>query len=785
MKSFKVRLLSASYDRETHNIELFGRTDEDMSITIIHAGFKPYLILVDPPKEVLEEIRQDSEYSKEEELSLLVGNQQTRCIRVWVKHSWEVPRLREYYKKAILIYSADIPFHHRFLYDFDLPSCFIVNGDVLDDGSYTTDIVVKGRTYTPCEPFSPNLRVLAFDIECSIKTGKLLCISTYMNKHGIRLTQCFAGPEDAIIDAFAGYILDEDPDVITGWNIDGYDFPQMNKIIMRLGMDELEIGRNFSRLRAHGDKFWRLTGRIIVDGWWSVKTLMHPKQESLNYCAKEYLGEEKMFIPNKDIDAMWEKDENYVKAYCLHDAELAWKIVEHIQILNKSMDLATVSKLPLDDIVNGSTSTMIDSIMIRAADRAHIGVPCSQHVHKDRKIEGAYVHPTVPGLYHWVCVLDFKSMYPSMIISNNICFTTLSDKGSIVNTHTGAKFLSPDIRKGLVPQILEKLLLDRQFFKEKMNRAETEALKDYYDGLQYAVKILMNSFYGVFASSFYRFTNPIIGESITTFAKEKIREVIVSLASTGIKVIYSDTDSVFLESPAPELNASIEYGKLVSIKYSKTGVVFEFDKVFESFFTHGKKKRYAGIVKWPKEELLIRGYETRRTDSFDYQSESLERVLKEVLNGHPDEAIKYARNMVATVSGSEHAQMDKLIISRSCKDFGFYKNPKSQSPVQAAQKMMNSGYDFTTGMKVSWIVTNGRVTPIQVEPYIQGIPFAFKPDYSYYAQRLAVMLARVTDVFGWDESSLLTGKRQMKIDGPYSVDTEGEEDDRQEDEEDG
>jgi len=784
MQSFKVRLLSASYDRETHNIELYGRTDDDHSITILHSGFHPYLILVDPSKEVLSMIQSDPEYLREEELSLLVGNSQKRCVRVWVQHSWQVPRLRELLEKYIPILSSDIPFHQRFLYDFDLPACFIVEGDVIDDEQYTTDLVVKGRSYSPCEPFNPKLSVLSFDIECSIKTGQLLCITCYVNRHGVNWQQSFFGPEDAIIRAFEEYVLAADPDVITGWNIDGYDFPQLNKIIIRLGIEDMLLGRNMSKMRAHGSRFWRATGRVIVDCWWSVKTLMHPKRESLNFCAKEYLGEEKLLIPNKDIDGMWAKDQNYVIAYCQKDSTLAWKILEYIQLLDKSMDLATVSKLPLDDIVNGSTSTMIDSILIRAADRAGIGVPRSQHIHKDRKIEGAYVHPTVPGLYSWVCVLDFKSMYPSMIISNNICFTTLSDQGTIINKRTGAKFLSPSIRKGLVPQILEKLLIDREYFKNKMKATTDERLHDYYDGLQYAVKILMNSFYGVFASSFYRFTNPIIGESITTFAKENITNIIEKLTSTGIKVIYSDTDSVFVESPDAGREECIQYGNYVSKTYSREGVVFEFDKVFESFFTHGKKKRYAGMVVWPKEELLIRGYETRRTDSFDYQSESLEQVFKKVLSGHPDDAIKIARQVVTLVATTKDVDLQKIVISRTCKEFSFYKNPSRMAPYQAAQKLLAAGYDFTAGMKVSWIVVNSRVTPQQVEPYVEGIPFLPKPDYSYYAHRLAKTLSNVTNAFGWDESALLTGKKQMKLQdlAPEELIPEDEEEEEEEDE---
>ncbi len=93
-----------------------------------------------------------------------------------------------------------------------------------------------------------------------------------------------------------------------------------------------------------------------------------------------------------------------------------------------------------------------------------------------------------------------------------------------------------------------------------------------------------------------------------------------------------------------------------------------------------------------------------------------------------------------------------------------YKNPDSMANVAAARKLTAMGYEFVPGMKVSWIVTDGDRTPQQVEPYIDGRPFRASPDWKYYARRLAVALARVTEVFGLDERALVTGTRQAGLD---------------------
>jgi DNA polymerase I len=216
------------------------------------------------------------------------------------------------------------------------------------------------------------------------------------------------------------------------------------------------------------------------------------------------------------------------------------------------MDLATVSKLPLDDVVNGTTSQLVDSILIRLADRNEVGVPMTIRSSEEAEaIEGGYVHEMKSGLFHWVLTLDFRSMYPSMIISKNICFTTLHPDGSIVSP-TGAKFLDKSVRAGLLPQILRQLMDERAATKKAMREAKMPEERQYYDGLQEAIKILMNSFYGVLASSFYRFTDPKIGASITSFAREATKDLIKKLEAENLKVIYSDTDSVFFLSPHEE-----------------------------------------------------------------------------------------------------------------------------------------------------------------------------------------------------------------------------------------
>lgn len=766
MGAWEVRLIGASYKKVESDlaIHLYGKTRDGRSVAARYRGFEPYFYVVDPPTDVVEMLQGDERVKRLEDCELLYKGEMRRCKRVVVTYPWLVPDIRKTVMPRAVVLAADIPFHFRFIYDMDLGSCVRILGTEVSDRAYKTDIVVDASAFEAIKPFHPTLRILSFDVETSLREPRIFCICGVV-KEGDKLEGfSFEGDERRMIQDFSEFIEKTDPDVITGYNIDGFDIPQIMQRAATLGMPELSWGRYPGPLSQYNNRFWWTEGRIIIDAWWAVKRILKPKQETLNAVAKLLLGEEKHDVDPKKMDEEWANDKAKVMRYCEHDASLALRVLEKVAILQRSMDLATVSKLPLDDVVNGTTSQLVDSILIRMADRERVAVPMTMRSGEEvETIEGGYVHEMQPGLYHWVLTLDFRSMYPSMIISKNICFTTLSPKGTIVSP-TGARFVDKSVRVGLLPRILTSLMEERAATKKAMREASTQEERDYYNGLQEAIKILMNSFYGVLASSFYRFTDPKIGASITAFAREATKDLIKKLESDGLKVIYSDTDSVFFLSPSPNLEDSVRLGHQIAEKYSSGDIVLEFEKVMEPFFSHGMKKRYVGRMVWPRNEMIVRGYEMRRTDSFDLQSETLQKVFEKVLDGDNEGAVAYVRQVIDDLMKGR-VDPSKLVISRSVREESQYKSSESMVNVRVFRKMKELGYEVVPGMKVSWIVTNSRASPQEVEPWIEGrpLPSGVKPDYRYYATRLAATIARVTDSFGWDEKSLLSGVQQATL----------------------
>ncbi len=793
----ELRLIAGTYTNTDHgvDVELYGRDRQGKSVALVIEGFDPYFYLVAPTMGMATKVRDHPEVQKDklERRKLWVEGKEQPALKVVVKRPNRVPALRQEFAEGDNVLAADIPFVFRLLYDLDLSACVAAMGEEVRGEKakrFFVDRVLRvdataDKAFEHLESFTPPLRILSFDIENSIRDQRLLCVCCCIKTIGapdatIEQLPPLEGSERQILAGLQEQIRTADPDVVTGYNIDGYDIPHLLRRAKANGIDRLEWGRNGREVRESG-RTWTVDGRAVADAWWNVRRIAHPKKESLGAVSKQLLDATKLDVDPAQMDQEWEADRAKVVRYCQQDAALALRLLEKVSALNRYMDLAAVAKLPLDDALNGRTSQLLDSILIREADRKGLGVPMTRRAGGGKQIEGGYVHSIEPGLYRWVVVLDFASMYPSVIIDENLCFTTLSATGG-AGTHVspvGVHFLDKAQREGMIPQVVARLLKDRAHAKERRAAAKAAAKAAsseeeqqrhweefrYYDGLQDAIKILTNSVFGVMASSFYRFTDQRIGESITAYARQNIKRVITQLESEGVSVVYSDTDSTFCRSPSQDLEGAIAFGRSASARFSKGAASLEFDKVLDPFFSHGMKKRYAARVVWPDEDLLVRGYETRRSDSFDYQSDSLQQIFEVLLSGGPDATTKLgplAQQLVATVQEGK-VPFERLVISRSVKDEAEYVNPEGLVYVRIAKELKERGYPIVEGMRVSWIVTDGSASPQKAEPYLEGVPLRAKPDTEYYAKRVAQSLSRVTEVFGYPEEALLTKRRQVSL----------------------
>ena len=851
-------------------VELFGRCKNGQSICLLIDGLSPSFEVAslgawnegeELPDYLVNRLRSLDDHADIVSHSGPVMKLTDVGIRptwqVEVKQPYLVPQLRKkLQQQGWHIFSGDIPYLNRIFLDLDLGMHISVTGQLIDerssddaDGSRMKAVIEAGGVgrypvdLTVCcelsdliaaQPFAVPFKVFSFDLETSIAHNTVLCGAAWIEnmQDGARQEFTFTGTESQILEQMTLVVRANDPDIITGYNIDNFDLPRLSertdvlakKVEWRKRAQLFGWGRvpqiepELKRVRTglmpkrQSNRAWNLAGRAIVDCWWQARIALKPQRETLSFVSKLLFPDDderhKMDIDASNMDVEWANRPEEVLEYCIRDAALPLDILGAIQVIRRKEAVASVAKVNFDTAANGSTSQLIDSLVIRLADSKNVAIPLTgSAAAKEGQITGGYVHDVEAGLHPWIAVLDFKSMYPSIMIGHNICYTTRVDSSQdiqptddeIIHTApTGAKFLHQDTRKGLVPLLLEDLMSQRDQHKAGMKKAQEEqddkALQ-FHDAMQYAVKILMNSFYGVFASGFYRFTHRDLGSSITAWARHNIKAIIASLEEEGHTVVYSDTDSIFVRSPVADESISvlkedssddeienwniakqamIDFGLDIAQRFSKDSAILEFEKGLSVFFSHGAKKRYVGQVVWPSEEMLIRGYETQRTDTFSYLRNTMKQMFNHALADEGDELVQYALSRVQAIKNKQVAASE-LVLSKSCKgklnkdgsiDFTkHYANPDSMAQVRIARALIAKGLGFTPGMKVAYVVTDASNRPMKVEPWIEGEENGGISGYDglFYAERLAAAIGRITEAFGWSAKELVAGNRQTSL----------------------
>eukprot|EP00808_Paulinella_micropora_P029317 g78653.t1 len=684
------------------------------------------------------------------------------------------------------------------------------------------------------------LRILSFDIECAGRRGHfptpdqdpVIQIASVLSIQGQRniikvkavhtLNTCAAIPgalilpyktEEEMLISWMHFVRAADPDMITGYNIQNFDFPYLLDRAKKLGKDCKDfayLGRmkqepcviknaTFNS-KAHGmreNKETTLHGRVLFDVIQAIRRDYKLRSYSLNAVSAEFLNQQKEDVHHSIIsDLQMGSDETRrrLASYCLKDALLPLQLLDKLMMIINYVEMARVTGVPLSFLLSRGQQIKVVAQLLRKANQQGYLMPVRERTATgDEKFEGATVIEPMRGYYtEPVATLDFASLYPSIMMAHNLCYTTLISPQELsklspdqyTRTPTGDAFTKPDVHKGLLPLILEELLSARKNAKRLMKEETDPFKKAVLDGRQLALKISANSVYGFTGAQVGQLPCLQISTSVTSFGREMIDKTkkcveekykIENGYQHDAVVIYGDTDSVMVKfgvaTVAEAMALGREAAECISNEFIKP-IKLEFEKVYWPYLLMNKK-RYAGLYwtnpkKWDK--IDTKGIETVRRDNCAMVKDVVETCLRRVLvDQSVESALSYAKMMISDLLLNK-IDISLLTISKSIsKEGGDYDN--KQAHVVLAEKMRKR--DPLTapviGDRVPYVVTKGvkgaRAYEKAEDP-IYVLEHDIPIDTAYYVEnQLQKPLTRIFEpILGpGNVNSLFTGDHTLKV----------------------
>ncbi|MDZ7841577.1 MAG: DNA polymerase II [Gammaproteobacteria bacterium] len=462
---------------------------------------------------------------------------------------------------------------------------------------------------------------------------------------GVETVSCKS--ERDLLSRFIENVQELDPDVLIGWNVIDFDLAVLQERCRELGMTlDLGRGRGTARIIRRGESnagaVARIPGRVVLDGIECLRAAFWVFESySLESVAQELLGRGKAIAASDDkaaeITRLFNEDPAALACYNMEDCRLVLDVFAAANLLDFVVERTRLTGLAMGR-QGGSVAAFDYLYLPRLHRRGRVAPSLTAKAYPDSS-PGGYVLDSVPGIHENVALMDFKSLYPSIIRTFRIDPLGLARPGEDpVPGFLGAAFSRTD---SILPSIIEELWQRRDKAKQEGNQP-----------LAQAVKILMNSFYGVLGTDGCRFYDPKLGSSITRRGQEIIQTSRQWIEEQGFRVIYGDTDSLFVllhddgvsaADRAHELVAGLNerWSETIRRQYRLPSYLeVELETVFTKFFMPrirgreaGSKKRYAGLAGNDGQALVIKGLEAVRSDWTDlarhFQRELLQAVFRE------------------------------------------------------------------------------------------------------------------------------------------------------------
>jgi len=680
--------------------------------------------------------------------------------------------------KEVRITEADLKPTDRFLMERFITAAVSIEGELNEHDGFS-DIQ---PTNLKAAEYRPQLGAVSIDIETDYQASTLYSIAIYSNTaaivymvgpagtsklkteagDGLELVQL--GSEREVIAAFVKAIREIDPDVIMGWNIVNFDLRCLQDFCDRLKMP-LELGRNreaisWRKSRDGNDRYYALMpGRAVLDGIELMRSATYQFENfSLEYVSRQLLDRGKLVDDvdqrGKEITELFQNDKPALAKYNLEDCRLVWDIFEKEALISFAMERSLLTGLELDRY--GGSVAAFDFLYLPRLHRKGFVAPYVDQNTVSNVSPGGYVMGSIPGIHQNVIVLDFKSLYPSIIRTFHVdplALAVAATEQDPIEGYDGGKFSRTEY---ILPELISTLWSARDRAKASNNAV-----------LSQAIKIIMNSFYGILGTVGCRFLDSRLVSSITKRGHEILIESKNFIESQGYQVIYGDTDSVFVllgdvekesvKSIGDNLAAQLNAFWSASLK-ERHGIVSHLEMEFETHFSKflmptvrgsdaGSKKRYAGLVTGDGgDRLLFKGLESVRSDWSPLAREFQQELYRRIFLEQPFE--DYIKQVVAQLSEGkyENELVLRKRLRRKLKDY-----VKNVPPhVQAARKAEDIRRSrqlpslYQSGGWIEYIMTINGAEPRQ---YRESAI-----DYGFYIERQLTPIADSILVF--EDSSM-------------------------------
>jgi DNA polymerase I len=776
-------LLDVNYEVKNNipEVWLWGIEDSGKRVLIIDRNFLAYFYAVveesaDPAK-VIEEIRKEQNpfIVKLEVVERKFFGKPVKAIKVYCKNPDVIPKYAKAFRKLEGVKDCledDIRYSMRYLIDNNVVPCGwheIEATEETNTRGVQVDKVYTAKTHPKLleKAEAPQLKILGFSAIYYSREGSpkpdrnpVIIISVATNRGEEKQFLADDKNDKPVLEAFINYVRKLDPDIIVGYGVNGQDWQYLNERCKKLGL-RLHVDKAGTEPHTSVYGHVSITGRTNIDLFDFAGEFPEVKVKTLENLA-DYLGvmkiENRTLIEDVDFADYWDDKEKreILKKFSMENTHCVMGIAE--AILDFAMQLSNLVGLPLDHVGTAAVGFRVEWFLIKNAQK--IGELIPKRIEQPyRPYVGAIVLKPEPGLHENIAVLDFKSMYPNIMITYNLSPDTYVPPREPISPC--GVYEAPEVKHrfrkeptGFYKEVLSYLINVREEIRSRMKKISPESVEyRVLDARQKAVKVITNASYGYAGWIGARWYIKPVAEAATAWGRHTILNAINMAETAGLKVVYGDTDSIFLKHEPEKIE------KLSKEIEEKLGLEIKPDKLYVRIFFTEAKKRYAGLL--PDGQLDIVGLEVIRGDwaaiAKKVQGKVLETILKEQ---SPKKAAQFVQQFIYELRQRRVPYHDLIIWKTLTKPVEEYEVKASH--VEAAKMLMAKGWKLAVGDKIGYVAVAGTGRLYErVKPYM----FASygEVDIEYYVSKQVVpAAARILESFGITEEQLLTSKVEEK-----------------------